>query len=111
MFNGRPAMNHLDTPLGQVIREMQEGLKPHNPPRLGDYATNLMIDGLDVVVSYDLVGEYYKGDAINPPEYPCAEIVTVQIGDTTLTGKNAAAWDDRLELTLLVEEQLERAGL
>jgi hypothetical protein len=83
---------------------------PRPKQREGAHAMDLSIDGLDVLVTYNLEGNYLPASEFDPAEYPAVELITVQIGDTIFSGPWAARWDDRLELTLLVEERLATEG-
>jgi hypothetical protein len=83
---------------------------PKPKQRQGAHAMDLSIDGLDVLVTYNLEGNYLPASEFEPAEYPAVDLVTVQIGDTIFSGPYAARWNDRLSLTLLVEERLATEG-
>ena len=91
-------MDHFTHPLALVDT-------PRRQPRLGDHSCTVTVDGAQIEVGYDLEGSYLPATRDDPAEYPTVSIVSVDFGCGPLFGDHATAWDERLELWDLIEQE------
>jgi hypothetical protein len=75
-------------------------------PKQGNRSEDFTIDGVVVEITFDLIGHRLPGTHDDPEELPDIEIRTVNVGGTELSGAEAYAWDERLDLSTLLEERV-----
>ena len=73
----------------------------------GSHEIEVEVDGVEILCTYNLVGEHRIATETDPAERPYVELISVQIGSTWLAGFRAQQWDDRLDLTFEIEQVLD----
>lgn len=78
--------------------------RPSKQPRRGQHLFDMTVDGIEVTATYDMDGKYLQQTDTDPAEYATIELRSVTIGGTELFGCDADAWDERLQITLAIED-------
>ncbi|MFM2288824.1 MAG: hypothetical protein RL684_1967 [Pseudomonadota bacterium] len=78
--------------------------KPAKQPRRGAHLFDMEVDGIEISATYDMDGKFMAQTESDPAEYATVELRSVKIGDTEIFGCHAQAWDERLQITLAIED-------
>lgn len=71
----------------------------------GQQTREIEVDGVPVLCTYYVDGEYYPGNDIDPPEVPSVVLVRAEIGGVDVTD-----WDDAHQFTYWLEQALFNGG-
>lgn len=79
-------------------------LKFPREPSMGSLDHELLIHGVEVLVTFNLEGHHYAATETDPEEFPTVEVVSVSIGGGPhLFGADCLYWDEQLALTEKVQ--------
>lgn len=71
---------------------------------MGGFDHELVIHGVEVLVTFDLEGQHYSATETDPEEFPTVEVVSVSIGGGPhMFGADSLYWDELLDLTAKVQ--------